>query len=167
MFAAASPQSPSILNSNPSNFFPHLGARPSPNPSCSFTTPPSGASAPPPSTNSEEKPANSGEAVLGSLLARRKSSAGAQGNTRPDFGTFKLEDMPVAGRGVIEEVIPAGILGSPKSDVSTPGRHILGALKANERRPTPYPEKASFIDDEDEDEEDDEVEDEAKGKTEP
>lgn len=157
-----SPQSPSILNS-PSTFFPHLGARPSPNPSrCSFSTP--SAPAPNSSADGNEKPAEPEAAPLGSLLARRKSSAGAQGSARPDFGTFILEDMPAAGKGIIEEVIPAGILGSPKSDVGTPGRHIIGTLKANERRPTPYPEKKeSWIEDEDEEE----AGDEGEQKTEP
>ncbi|KAM0749402.1 hypothetical protein T439DRAFT_327107 [Meredithblackwellia eburnea MCA 4105] len=109
----------------------------------------------------------------GSLLARRRSS-GANNARRPvDIESLKLSNLPnpdAIREVVIGRAAAADMIASPsKSDVGSPDARGLveggvgGGITvvernfkaANDRRPTPYPEKKCFLSDDDDDEDDD------------
>lgn len=120
-------------------------------------------------SDGNSRSSSSTSSAKGSLLARRRSST--SGKARPDMS---LELPPLPPTDVIRETVighaaEGDSIGSPKSDPGTPRGRIKGVVEkafqaVKGRRPTPFPEKPVFIDDdESEGSGGEETEEEGKG----
>lgn len=172
----------SILNTSPSSFsaFPpsppasatsRNTSRPATPPlragvACSFADPTRAGSS---LAGSSRPKLASAVASSGSSLLQRRSSASAAARPAMAMNLALPPVPPLPTDAIREHVIgvsaAADVVGSPTSDPGTPNGRVRSVVErafqqVKSRRPTPFPEKSSFLNDEDEEAGDDEAEEE-------